>query len=723
MSEKVIEVFNECLNSNLSCDGAYEKMKQAFKFKINKNVKEEMLFYLFFYVIAKNFPSVLKMFANDKLQIEYSHKNVFGISKEIANNGEKYKKNNYYKEIVLFYKTFYFYEITKNDESNDFTFYVKMPDGSELPKEFEIFLLNIGLAILKKESVPVFLKILFSEDTPLYFINIIMICFLYIRYKKGNSSDFVELCVPFLNHFNLFYIHELINNEFNYKFNYKEQIMYIDFENFLLSLNKPNIKSVSTYEEPKEITINLVKDKNENIIKLNIDEEEIVKYFNLPDEDNKAKEFFTDKNLASNKKKFFEIKNSKPQKKYVFVYDNSEINDNKINAFSFVYLLKHNLINVIDEHFFQIYNSGNIKIEIFSNILSKYMASINRLLSGSIYEEEKLNLFQNSGLCKYNNDYVLLMNIKEDDEKMFYLKNGLSSTRITSLNNDKTFEVYQVVQSQESSTIYTSEYEPYTNKDIEEERLYTFGNYSFENDLRTYIKNCTSNNKEIYELPRLYALLNYCIPIEEGKFHFITNVKKEIVNSSYGYGEMDFVLKNDSNTDLIIENEDMPYKEKIYMTFPQENKKVNYQKIVLKKKSIVFFEFKSTFPQFKWKKKFSHLFKKVQKFIQIYQNRGLYNNEYIQIYLIYDNLPDLYNVKSMKSYVNQNFWNIFTKFEFGLYYFSKGITILNNQILEKKLEKKFEKKLEKKLDDIFNVLKLINDDNVQKELQKILGKK
>lgn len=89
MSEKVIEVFNECLNSNLSCDGAYEKMKQAFKFKINKNVKEEMLFYLFFYVIAKNFPSVLKMFANDKLQIEYSHKNVFGISKEIANNGEK----------------------------------------------------------------------------------------------------------------------------------------------------------------------------------------------------------------------------------------------------------------------------------------------------------------------------------------------------------------------------------------------------------------------------------------------------------------------------------------------------------------------------------------------------------------------------------------------------------------------------------------------------------
>ena len=147
------------------------------------------------------------------------------------------------------------------------------------------------------------------------------------------------------------------------------------------------------------------------------------------------------------------------------------------------------------------------------------------------------------------------------------------------------------------------------------------------------------------------------------------------------------------------------------MTFPQGIKKVNYQKILLKKKSIVFFEFKSTFPQFKWRQKFSHLFKKLEKLIQIYHNRSLYNNEYIQIYLIYDNLQDLYNVKSMKSYANQKFSNLFTKFEFGLYYFSKGITILNNQILEKKL------------DDIFNVLKLIKDDNIQKELKKILGKK
>ena len=77
----------------------------------------------------------------------------------------------------------------------------------------------------------------------------------------------------------------------------------------------------------------------------------------------------------------------------------------------------------------------------------------------------------------------------------------------------------------------------------------------------------------------------------------------------------------------------------------------------------------------------------------------------------------------MKSYINQQFSKLFEKFEFGLYYFSKGITIINNQILEKQLEKKIEKKLEKKLDGIYNVLKLIKDENVQKELQKVLKKK
>ena len=722
MSDKIIEVFNECLKSDLSCDDIYEKIKKVSQYKINKSIVEKDIFDLFFKSISssRDFLDVLKKFSNEYFNFDLSHENVFGICNLIVNNERKYKRNEFYKNIVLFYKTYYFFEIAEDNESNDFTFYATMPDGSKLPKEFEIYLFNIGFAILKKESDSMFLKILFSEDTPLYLSNIIMICFLYTRYKNKKASDFVELCVPFLNHYNLFYLHELINKEFNYQFKYKEEIIYFNFENFLKNLSVPNVNSISSYEESKENIINIIKDKNEKIISSNIDKEAIAKYFNLADEDDKMKEFFTDKNLGNNKKKFFEFKNPEFQKQYKLVYDKSEINNKTINAFSFPYLLKHNLISAIDEHFFQIYNSGNIKIEIFSNILSKYMASINNLLSGSISEEDKSELLLNSGLCKYNNDYLLLMKIKEDDEKMFYLKNGLCNTKITSLNNDKNFQVYQIVQSQESTAIYTSENELYSNKDIVEERLYSFGNYSYENDLRTYIKNFISNNKEVYELPRLYVLLNYCIPIEKDKFQFITNVKKVIENSSYGYGEMDFVLKNDSKSDIIIENEDMPYKEKIYMTFPLGDKKVNNQKIILKKNSIIFFEFKSAFPQFNWREKFSHLFKKVEKFIKIYQNRGLsYNNEYIQIYLLYDNLPDLYNIKFMKSYINQQFSKLFEKFEFGLYYFSKGITIINNQILEKKLEEK----LEKKLDDIYNVLKLIKDENVQKELQKVLEKK
>ena len=67
----------------------------------------------------------------------------------------------------------------------------------------------------------------------------------------------MELCVPFLNHFNLFYLHELINKEFNYQIQYKEQITYFNFENFLKDLSVSNINSLSQYQEPKENIINI----------------------------------------------------------------------------------------------------------------------------------------------------------------------------------------------------------------------------------------------------------------------------------------------------------------------------------------------------------------------------------------------------------------------------------------------------------------------------------
>lgn len=52
MSDKVIKCSK---NENLSCDDAYKKMKQATEFKINKNVKEEMLFNFFLKLFPKTF--------------------------------------------------------------------------------------------------------------------------------------------------------------------------------------------------------------------------------------------------------------------------------------------------------------------------------------------------------------------------------------------------------------------------------------------------------------------------------------------------------------------------------------------------------------------------------------------------------------------------------------------------------------------------------------------
>ena len=193
------------------------------------------------------------------------------------------------------------------------------------------------------------------------------------------------------------------------------------------------------------------------------------------------------------------------------------------------------------------------------------------------------------------------------------------------------------------------------------------------------------DNKDVIELPRLYFLLNYTIPISIKSFQFITNVKSEMKeNCSYGYAECDFVLKNDSNEDIKIDNKFLPYKEKIYMTFP-EIKISNDKKIILKKNSIIFFEFNTSFPQYNWKSKFSQLLEKIKNFLEIYKIRGLYNNEYIQIYFIYDNVPDIYYINDIKRFMNKH-PDLEVNYEFGIYYFTRGINLINNQILENNIK-------------------------------------
>ena len=301
--------------------------------------------------------------------------------------------------------------------------------------------------------------------------------------------------------------------------------------------------SIIINEEPIQNFINIINNENEIILSDNINETERKKYFNFIQEED-SKNFFTTENIIKNKDKFMQMLNSKGKAKYKIIYDETKIEDTSVNAFSFSYLLKHNIIKKIDKHFFLIYNSGNIKIELFSDITLKYLNLINNFLSGILKQEQKKELFENSGFYKYNNEYLLLIFIKEEEPKLFYLKNGLINGKITTFNNNN-YKVYQVIQSDNSSNILTTKNIYHFDENNDEEVLYNFGNYSFESEIRSYIKNCIKDNKDIYELPRLYIMLNYCIPVEKNQFQFITNVKSEIYNKSYGYGELDFVLKND----------------------------------------------------------------------------------------------------------------------------------------------------------------------------------
>ena len=58
-------------------------------------------------------------------------------------------------------------------------------------------------------------------------------------------------------------------------------------------------------------------------------------------------------------------------------------------------------------------------------------------------------------------------------------------------------------------------------------------------------------------------------------------------NRSYAYPNFDIILKNVSNEDIINDNNFLPYKEKIFMSFPKVEQSKN-KKIVVKRNSIIF---------------------------------------------------------------------------------------------------------------------------------------
>ena len=700
----IIKAFEECLNSNKSCEEVYQTMNKISGYKLLPEINELKLIQLFVLCVKKYFKEELKAYK----QLDLCNESVFKLSQQIISNKVKYKENEYFETLEFFYQTFFFREFFEDNQSNDYTFYMNLPEDLIQSDEYEKYLFNIGYIILSKKDYSILVDVLFSSDAPEFLRNITLTCFEYMRERnkieKINVSDFLKLTVPSLNHYNLYYLTFLIHRDLGLKISQINEIHYIKLESYIQSQTQNTIEN-----EPDELNVyedNYIKlevDKDDNKSLVNITTEEIEGYFNFPKEDDKNSvfEFMKPGNLEKNKEKFMQLINDGKDKnkssiKYKINYDKPEIDGQIINACSLAFLLKYKLINNVDEHFFLIYNHGNKKIEMFSAQLSKYIKLINKLLQNTLTKEQKLELFNNSGFYKLNNEYIFLINVDEEEEKLFFLKSNLGDLNITSINSDERFKVYFVRQSDFSSSKYNSEAEYYhSDNDIEEEVLFNFGNYSFENDLRTFIKNYVKENKLVYELPRLYFSLNYSIPISKGKFQFITSAKYQEVknskknnNKSYGYGELDFVLKNESEEDISIDANFPPYKEKIFMVFPKESKKHidNNKKIVLKKKSIIFFEFKVSFPQYYWKNKFCLLFKKIKKFLEIYNKRGLYGGEYIQIYFLYDNIPDIYYIKDMMNYISKNLGNMFENFEFGIYYFSRGVSLINNQNIEKKLD-------------------------------------
>ena len=329
-----IIAFEECLNSNFSCDDILLKLQNLSSYSINQKIGEAE-------VINKFMDFSTKHFLNELLSVEINikdgnfiaqSKDLFNISHMIIANKEKYKNNINYEKIELFYHTFFFSEFSDENKTNDFTFFYKLSDDFTDAKKVETYLFNIGLIILSEEIdfKSKLIEALFSKDTPDFLTNIILICFEYIRYKKQDISYFIQFCTPYLNHFNLYYLSQILHKDCNYKSHDIRNLIYLNFENYINNLTKYNIID----EESK---VNYIKiEKNEVIDTINTSKEEIEKYFNIPNlQEMKDLYFVIKDNIKENNEKFLNIFKLKDgQMKYKIVYDKLEINDETINAFS-----------------------------------------------------------------------------------------------------------------------------------------------------------------------------------------------------------------------------------------------------------------------------------------------------------------------------------------------------------------------------------------------------
>lgn len=104
-----ILAFEECLNSNFSCDDILLKLQNLSSYSINQKIGEAE-------VINKFMEFSTKHFLNELLSVEINikdgnfiaqSKDLFNISHMIITNKEKYKNNINYEKIELFYHIFF----------------------------------------------------------------------------------------------------------------------------------------------------------------------------------------------------------------------------------------------------------------------------------------------------------------------------------------------------------------------------------------------------------------------------------------------------------------------------------------------------------------------------------------------------------------------------------------------------------------------------------------
>lgn len=215
MSE-IEKAFKKYLKSDLPCDSVKNIMNELSKYSLNPKINGEVFIREFFKYCQKNFlDEIIEYKKNDNIkEINLSVEEVFKISHHIIiNHKGNSEKKKPFERIECIYKTFFFIELDKNNETNDFTFFLDMPKHLIKEEEYELYLLNMGMIILSPEDSLPLLEILFSVETPEFLKNIILTCFEYIRSTKRSIVEFIELCIPCLNHFNLYYLAHVIRRD------------------------------------------------------------------------------------------------------------------------------------------------------------------------------------------------------------------------------------------------------------------------------------------------------------------------------------------------------------------------------------------------------------------------------------------------------------------------------------------------------------------------------